>query len=56
MVSSIGLTVLRLPLAVLLTGRIGLPGVWWSISATAIARGVAVLGIWRWGNWRVREV
>ncbi len=56
MVSSIGLTLLRLPLAFLLAGRIGLTGVWWSISATAIARGVAVLGIWRWGSWRTREV
>lgn len=56
MVSSIGLTLLRLPLAVLLAGRIGLVGVWWSISSTAIARGLAVLGIWRWGSWRAREV
>lgn len=56
MVSSIGLTVLRLPLAVLLAGRIGLAGVWWSISSTAIARGVAVLAIWHWGRWQTRKV
>jgi putative MATE family efflux protein len=56
MISSIGLTLLRLPLAVFLAGRIGLSGVWWSISSTAIARGIAVLGIWRWGNWRAREL
>ena len=56
MVSSIGFTLLRLPLAFFLAGRIGLTGVWWAISSTAVARGVAVLGIWRWGGWRVRDV
>lgn len=56
MVSSIGFTLLRLPLAFFLAGRIGLTGVWWAISSTAVARGVAVLGIWRWGGWRAREV
>ncbi len=56
MVSSITLTVARLPLAVILAARVGLIGIWWSISATAIARGVAVLGIWRWGGWSLRRV
>jgi putative MATE family efflux protein len=56
MVASVTLTTARLPLAVLLAVPFGLTGIWWTISATAIARGVAVAWIWHRGRWKLREV
>lgn len=56
MIASVVLTVLRLPLALVLRGPLGVAGIWWSISATAIGRGAAVGWIWRLGRWKLREV
>lgn len=56
MVSGITLTSLRLPLALWLRGPLGLVGIWWAISVTAIARGAVMVVIWRSGTWRRQEV
>jgi putative MATE family efflux protein len=56
MVSGITLTSLRLPLALWLRGPLGLAGIWWAISVTAIARGAVMVVIWRSGTWRRHEV
>ncbi|MFQ5689624.1 MAG: MATE family efflux transporter [Gemmatimonadota bacterium] len=56
MISSVSLTVLRLPLAVLLSGIMGLTGIWWTIGGTSILRGVAVVAIWRAGWWSARRL
>lgn len=50
------LTVLRIPLAPLLSRSLGLSGIWWTISGTAILRGATVAWIWRRGAWRERAV
>ncbi len=50
------LTLLRLPLAPLLSRPLGLAGIWWTISGTAVARGVAALWIWRRGTWLNRTI
>jgi Na+-driven multidrug efflux pump len=50
------LTLLRLPLAPLLSRPLGLAGIWWTISGTAVARGLAALWIWRRGRWVDRVV
>ena len=50
------LTLLRLPLAPLLIRPLGLAGIWWTISGTAVARGIAALWIWRRGRWVDRTV
>jgi Na+-driven multidrug efflux pump len=50
------LTLLRLPLAPLLSRPLGLAGIWWTISSTAVARGLAALWIWRRGRWVDRVV
>jgi len=49
-------TLLRLPLAPVLSRPLGLAGIWWTISGTAVARGIAALWIWRRGRWLEREV
>ncbi|MDT8436852.1 MAG: MATE family efflux transporter [Gemmatimonadota bacterium] len=56
MLTTMTLTVLRLPLAALLRGPLGLAGIWWTISLTGILRGVAVAAIWRRGGWLERDV
>ncbi len=50
------LTLLRLPLAPLLSRPLGLAGIWWTISGTAVARGIAAAWIWRRGHWMDRTV
>ena len=50
------LTVLRLPLAPILSRPLGLAGIWWTISSTAIARGLAVVWIWRRGRWLEQQI
>ncbi len=54
--SGVGLTSLRLPLAWWLRTPLGLAGIWWAISLTAIARGAVMIGIWRRGTWRGQQV
>jgi putative MATE family efflux protein len=56
MAASVLLTVARLPLAVGLSAVMGLAGIWWAISGTAVARGAAMAWIWRRGRWRKRTV
>lgn len=56
MVSGVTLTSMRLPLAWWLHRPLGLAGVWWAISLTAIARGVVMIIIWRRGRWGGLEV
>ncbi len=56
MAASVLLTVARLPLAVGLSAVMGLAGIWWTISGTAVARGAAMAWIWRRGRWRQRTL
>ncbi|HEX3159464.1 MAG TPA: MATE family efflux transporter [Gemmatimonadaceae bacterium] len=56
MVVSMSLTAARLPLAVLLSAHWGAAGLWWAISATAAARGVAMAVLWRSGRWKRNKV
>jgi Na+-driven multidrug efflux pump len=52
MLASVSLTAARIPLSVWAAARYGVEGLWWVISATAVARGVAMMALWRWGGWR----
>lgn len=45
------LTAARLPLAWALAPAWGLAGIWWTISATSIARGVVMGLLWRFARW-----
>lgn len=56
MLVGITLTVARLPMAEVLSGVLGLAGIWWAISSTTMARGAAMAWIWRRGAWKDREV
>lgn len=56
MTASIALTVSRLPLAAVLSGALGLAGIWWTISGTTVARGAVMAWIWQRGRWRDRSV
>ena len=56
MLTSTTLTVLRLPLAAWAAQRWGTAGIWWTISLTAVGRGVAMVVLWRSGRWRRRMV
>jgi putative MATE family efflux protein len=46
------LTAARIPLAAWLAGVLGVAGIWWTISLTAIGRGVAMALLWRSGRWQ----
>jgi len=46
------LTAARIPLGVWLAGVLGVAGVWWAISVTAIGRGFVMLALWRGGRWQ----
>jgi len=50
------LTLLRLPLAALLSRSMGLAGIWWTISGTGVARGIAAAWIWQRGRWMDRTI
>ena len=56
MLWSTGLTALRIPLAAWAGPRYGAEGLWWAISATATARGVAMIALWRAGGWKRNKV
>ena len=45
------MTAARIPLAALLAGLFGVVGIWWTISLTAMGRGIAMWMIWRGGRW-----
>jgi Na+-driven multidrug efflux pump len=49
---SASLTAARIPLAAWLAGVLGVAGVWWAISVTALARGFAMAALWRGGRWQ----
>lgn len=55
-IASTTLTGLRIPLAAWWSRAFGLLGIWVALSATAIARGVAMILFWRSGRWRTAKV
>ena len=52
MITSTALTALRIPLAAWAASRWGTSGIWWTISLTALGRGVAMMALWKWGRWK----
>jgi putative MATE family efflux protein len=50
------LTASRIPLGAWLSGLLGVAGVWWAISVTAIGRGLAMAALWRGGRWQHARV
>lgn len=56
MLTSTVLTASRIPLAAWAANRWGSSGIWWVISLTAIGRGLAMAGLWRWGRWKRRSL
>jgi putative MATE family efflux protein len=56
MLTSTALTAMRIPLAWWAAGRWGVDGIWWSISLTAAARGIAMTILWRAGGWKHKSV
>jgi Na+-driven multidrug efflux pump len=56
MLASTALTASRIPLAAWAATRWGSAGIWWVISLTAMGRGLAMAGLWRWGRWKHRSV
>lgn len=52
MLASTTLTALRIPLAAWAASRWGVTGIWWVISLTATARGIAMMVLWRLGYWK----
>ena len=51
MLTSTALTASRIPLAAWAAAQWGTTGIWWTISATAAARGLAMIALWRMGRW-----
>lgn len=51
MLSSTTFTALRIPLAAWAAVRWGTSGIWWTISLTAICRGLAMMVLWGRGRW-----
>ena len=56
MISSASLTIVRIPLVAWSAERWGTSGIWWVISLTAIARGIAMMALWRMGRWQRKSV
>jgi MATE family, multidrug efflux pump len=56
MLTSTAITLLRIPLATWAAARWGTEGIWWTISLTAFARGVAMAALWRSGGWKRRSL
>jgi MATE family, multidrug efflux pump len=56
MITSTVLTASRIPLATWAATRWGSIGIWWVISITAMARGLAMAGLWRLGRWKRRSL
>lgn len=56
MLASTTLTASRLPIAAWAAGHWGVVGVWWTLSLTAAARGLAMAYLWHRGRWRRRSL
>jgi putative MATE family efflux protein len=56
MLTSTTLTALRIPLAWWSAARWGADGIWWTITLTAVARGLAMMALWRAGGWKDKSV
>ncbi len=56
MLSSTTFTALRIPHAAWAAARWGTDGLWWTLSLTAICRGLAMMVLWRNGGWRSKKV
>lgn len=56
MLASTVLTASRIPLAAWAAMEWGTAGIWWVITITAAARGIAMLALWRLGHWKRRLV
>jgi Na+-driven multidrug efflux pump len=56
MMTSTTITIMRIPLASWAALRWGSVGIWWVISLTAIARGLAMIWLWRSGGWKRKSV
>jgi putative MATE family efflux protein len=56
MLASTALTASRIPLAAWAADRWGSAGIWWIISITAAARGLAMAALWRAGRWKRRSL
>jgi Na+-driven multidrug efflux pump len=56
MITSTAITALRIPIAAWAAARYGIVGVWWTISLTAVGRGLAMIALWRSGRWKRRQV
>ncbi len=52
MLTSTVITASRIPLAVWAASRYGTAGLWWTISLTALARAIGMMGIWKAGRWK----
>jgi putative MATE family efflux protein len=51
MLTSTVLTASRIPIAAWAASQWGTSGIWWTISVTAAARGLAMVALWRIGRW-----
>jgi Na+-driven multidrug efflux pump len=56
MLTSTSLTALRIPMAAWSAARWGTAGIWWTISLTAIARGLAMMVLWRSRRWERKSL
>ena len=56
MLVSTALTAARIPLTQWAAPRFGTAGIWWAITITAVARGLAMLLLWRSGRWKRKLV
>ena len=56
MLASTAITASRVPLVGWSATRWGSSGIWWTISLTAIARGLAMVVLWKRGRWKERRV
>ena len=56
MLTSTSISALRIPLAVVSVSRWGTPGLWWTISLTAVGRALAMMLLWRSGRWQRRSM
>jgi putative MATE family efflux protein len=56
MLASTTLTAARLPIAAWAAVHWGVDGIWWTITLTAVARGVAMALLWRAGRWQRKSL